>query len=274
MNKLYTKFSFGLAAIAIAVASLSTVNSYSGGPLNAVSGAPGEGTCTNCHGGRVNSGTAVATIAPTDTSISRFLPGITYQFTAKISGSNRSKFGFQVSATAGTFTVVDQRNTQIKIFNTKQYIQHTGNGTTVNTWNFDWTAPADTNISTVTFYGSVMESNNANGNGGDSVYSASAILPRAALVSIAKPKVLAQGLSLYPNPVGSAALVSFNLSGSSKVDLALIDLQGKTVATKALGQMNRGKASVSWALPELAKGTYILHLKAGEKVSAIRLQKL
>ena len=275
MKRIFTKFTLGAAALVIAVFSLSTVQSFTGGPPDGLSGGLGEGNCTQCHGGTVNSGGATVVIAPTDTSVRAFVPGNTYEMKISVLQSTRQKFGFQLRADVGTLAVVETGRTQISILRGKQYLKHTGNGTiTGNSWLFSWTAPADTSIRNVTFYASGMESNNANGNGGDLVYTTSREIPRAAPVGIVKPKAFAEGLTLYPNPVGAVAHICFNLTASANPELSIIDLQGKVIATKALGQMPSGKASIAWALPTVASGTYILHVKAGDKVSATRMQKL
>ncbi len=167
-------FSLGLC-----VASLFVLNqhasAYSGGPPNGKTGAPGEGTCHDCHDSfPLNSGPgSVAITAPITFSASQ-----TYQITITVAQTGQSRWGFEFTPlSAGSCTVTDPVNTQQDTFQTRIYVKHTSQGTYNGTpgpanWSFDWTAPADP-PDTLRFYAA---GNAANGNGrssGDYIYTAS-----------------------------------------------------------------------------------------------------
>src|SRR3989304_2609795 len=76
---------------------------FSSGPPNGVTGAPGEGNCTNCHNSfPVNSGNGNLTIAgPTS-----FDPGQTYAVTVTISDPEQQRWGFEITPlTFGTCAI-------------------------------------------------------------------------------------------------------------------------------------------------------------------------
>lgn len=153
------------------------VIAFPDGPPSGVSGAPGESTCTSCHGGTVNSGPGVVTI----TAPSSYASGVTYPITVRVSDPNQRRWGFELSVRtlenqqAGTLLVGSDGFTQrLPNLGSRQYISHTlagtRNGTTegVN-FNFQWQAPA-ISAGPVTFY---VAGNAANGNGsssGDRIY--------------------------------------------------------------------------------------------------------
>ena len=75
-----------------------------------------------------------------------------------------------------------------------------------------------------------------------------------------------------PNPQhsGQGANVAFALAAPARVTLDLIDLAGRRVASRDLGDMAAGRADVRWAVPGLAAGRYELRLLADGRVVARR----
>jgi len=164
----------------------STVHAFAEGPPAGETGAPGEGTCVQCHfGSALNSGPGQFTISAPST----YVPGNTYQITVQhtTSDQSRRRWGFEV-------TVLDSSNnkagdlqstsgfTQV-LNNTgptgnRQYIEHTSsgtfNGTTGGaTWTFNWVAPA-TAAGTITFYAAGNEANGDGTPSGDQIYTTTA----------------------------------------------------------------------------------------------------
>jgi len=160
------------------VASSSSVFAFSfSPPPDEKTGAPGEGTCADCHVGNalnVSGGSLIVTIPET------YEPNEVYTIIVDLSRAGQSKWGFEMTALdankvrAGSFAADGAANTQLTETNSKQYIQHTTAGTATGTndahsWEFEWTAP-DADIGPITFY---VAGNAANGDGsftGDYIY--------------------------------------------------------------------------------------------------------
>ena len=146
---------------------------YTGGSPAGKTGAPGEGNCTQCHAGMVNSGLATSTL--TSSGNNEYIPGNTYNFTLDIQNGS-AKNGFQIvvldsisNSNAGNLTVTDANNTKLISGNNRSYITHKAPGTSLTNWSFDWTAPA-TNVGPITFYYAYNVTNNASNSSGDQIY--------------------------------------------------------------------------------------------------------
>jgi hypothetical protein len=137
-------------------------------------GAPGEGTCHDCHNTYVlNSGPGTFTI----NTPASFQPGETYEITVTITQNDRQRWGFECTPLdIGTVTITDPANTQQATDQGNIYVKQTTTGTYSGNpgpavWNFDWTAPASP-PDTVRFYAA---GNAADGNFGrtnDYIYTA------------------------------------------------------------------------------------------------------
>ena len=150
--------------------------SFGNGPPNKLTGAPGEGNCTQCHvGNTLNaSGGSLMLTVPEN-----YLPGEVYDIVVELSRAGQSKWGFEMTAlnsngaSAGTFATADG-NTQLSEENSKQYIKHTSAGSAQGTrdknqWTVKWTAPA-TDIGPITFYAAGNAANSDFGTSGDYIY--------------------------------------------------------------------------------------------------------
>ena len=161
---------------------------YTGGSPAGKTGAPGEGNCTQCHAGMVNSGLATSTL--TSSGNNEYLPGNTYNITLDIQNGS-AKNGFQIvvldsisNSNAGNLIVTDANNTKLISGNNRSYITHKAPGTSLTNWSFDWTAPT-TNVGPITFYYAYNVTNNASNSSGDQIY--------------------LSNFTIYPNSCGSFA---------------------------------------------------------------------
>ena len=137
---------------------------YTGGSPAGKTGAPGEGNCTQCHAGMVNSGLTTSTL--TSSGNNEYVPGNTYNLTLDIQNGS-TKNGFQIvvldsisNSNAGNLTITDANNTKLISGNNRSYISHKAPGTSLTHWSFDWTAPSS-NVGPITFYYAYNVTNNA-----------------------------------------------------------------------------------------------------------------
>lgn len=162
----------------LVVASLALI-ANSGGAEPGYSGAPGDGNCTECHVGTVNSGPGKVTIEVVNAT--SYKPGETHRIRVTIDDTAATRRGFQLSvradssprASAGKLANVNA-NAQIRTGNSVEWVTHTLAGqrslsTNPGVYEVDWTAPVS-DAGPITFYAA---GNAANGNGaesGDRIY--------------------------------------------------------------------------------------------------------
>ncbi len=157
----------------LAAAALCLANSAN--PPNAKTGAPGEGTCADCHSGITGS--------PDSTSLTGipgnvYTPGATYTMTLSLQWVSQRRWGFELTAmalsggSAGQVTVTDPTNTQYSTAGTG-YLKQTSAGTFNGTpwgvsWTFQWQAPP-AGSGPVVFYWCGNACNGNNSPSGDAV---------------------------------------------------------------------------------------------------------
>jgi len=170
----------------------SAARAFSGGPDSSLTGAPGELTCSICHGGGPSGGTLSINLP------ANYSPNQEITLTVTLAQQNRQRYGFQLTAIddsgrkAGDLTPDTDGRTQTQLNtvsgNQRQYINHTFNGSIPSSpgqgaWTFRWKAPAQS-VGRVTFY---FSGNAANGNGtttGDTIYTAQPSIQPAPTLSV------------------------------------------------------------------------------------------
>lgn len=167
MQKVYSVF----ILLGIGVIALSNSGGPAAGFAGARTGAPGEGSCSNCHGGG-SFGTSVLLEVfenGTTTPATSYVGGTTYDVKVTVNNtSGNPKFGFQSTvlnssnAMAGSFNTPGS-NTQVTPLGGRSYIEHNA-ASTPNTFTAKWVAPPAL-TGTVTFY---VNGNCVNGTGGTS----------------------------------------------------------------------------------------------------------
>ena len=179
--------------VTIAVAGIllgSVVLSFSTGPPDARTGAPGESNCTACHTSfPLNSGNGSLTI----TAPATYTSGQSIDVTVFIQDPGQSRWGFEVTVLdalnqpAGTLVVTDPARTQKTLaLSGREYVKHTVNGTVqpgVNPesqWTFQWTASGPVS-GPVTFFAAGNAANNNGFNTGDFIYTTSKAVSQAAV---------------------------------------------------------------------------------------------
>jgi hypothetical protein len=153
------------------------------GPDPALTGAPGEGNCTACHVGTVNSGGGNVKVEILNAA--SYKAGDKHTLRITITDAAATRWGFQLSARlkgtankAGTFALKDPVNTRMETSNGLEYVTHTEAGTKAGatgpvTYEVEWNAPP-AGAGNIVFY---VAGNAANRDGaitGDNIYTASA----------------------------------------------------------------------------------------------------
>ena len=75
----------------------------------------------------------------------------------------------------------------------------------------------------------------------------------------------------YPNPFNPTTTISYRIAENSFVSLKVYDILGKEVATLVNGYQTANKYDVTFDASNLASGTYIYKLTAGDFVSSQKM---
>lgn len=201
---------------------------YSTGPPAMKTGAPGEGTCRECHSNRGPGGGKVEVSLPAGSSYS---PGTKQRLTITITDSGARWFGFQLSARiardntqAGTLAVTaGESGMRVICANdtprpaggcpstaSVEYIEHSPARQT-NIFRVDWTPPS-ADRGPVNIY---IAANGANGNGdntGDNIYTATVTLSPGQAPSSTAPR-------FFPAGIVNAATLSPGISPGSFITI-------------------------------------------------------
>jgi hypothetical protein len=131
------------------------------------------------------------------------------------------------------------------------YISHVISGVVINSYLYT----IDLTTWTVTYVG-YFDTTAA---GTMSVVSDIALIPSTALAT--HPAALATNLTLYPNPVGSSARLSFTLPRAAHVELTVTDALGRTLDQVDAGQLAPGAQAVNWNRHGQRSGVYFFCLR-------------
>mgnify|MGYP000111771490 CR=1 FL=1 len=235
------------------------------GPV-ARTGAPDEGTCTQCHAGSILDGTTINDI--TLGSGTELVPGAMTTVTLNF-GDAGSKNGFQVTVLdesnnmAGTLSSADA-STQTSTGMGRTYVNHTSSSLSNSSWTFNWTAPA-ASIPTVTFYVATNKSNSNGQNSGDLIYNSQHVFSQAGVglfTEVKQDVFFDLGYSANEN----AIVLDYTLSEKKDAVLTVVDLKGQTILLENLGNAFEGDNSTKVALPVGIKpGIYVAHFFVGNK---------
>ena len=159
-------FNFGLLTLA------ALFMSYNANPPDGKTGAPGEGTCGDCHSGGTS--TADVEILGLPASINA---NEAYNITVRVTktGGSAVKAGFQLVAlnssnqNVGDLTALSSDH-GTSFLGSKEYVDHrNGKAFSANVaeWTFKWQAPSGPNGTNITLYGIANLCNGNNNTGGD-----------------------------------------------------------------------------------------------------------
>jgi uncharacterized protein (TIGR03437 family) len=166
-----------------------TASARSAGAPAGVSGAPGDGLCTRCHGGQPNTGPGSVRIMFAGGS--SYTPNEVKRVTVTIEHPNARRWGFEVSPRsgngetgAGVLASVNDQTQVLPPADSKMWVTHTSAGTRSGTpgpvsFEFDWTAPSSA-VGDINFYVAANAANASGNNQGDEIYTTTARLSPAA----------------------------------------------------------------------------------------------
>jgi hypothetical protein len=166
---------------------------------------------------------------------------------------------------AGSLVVTDAVNTKFltSAFLNREYITHTSNGTTLNTWEFDWISPATGGD--VTFYVATNKTNSNSQSSGDVVYVSEHVFTAPDLVGLAEQKIVEPKLNVgYQSTTGQVVL-DFDVTSVKELSLNITDLSGKSVFFQNMGTFNPGSYSDKINVNKLNHGIYVVTLFMNNK---------
>lgn len=250
MKYIYTLITIAIVSFAIISINPQQGHSFSGGAPDGKTGAMGESTCIDCHGGAATvDPSAITTTIP----MAGYKPGATYEITVKAEEAGKMRFGFQARASAGSLTA----GADVQLVGGGTYATH-GLGATIandsRTWTFEWTAPA-AGTGEVTFNAAMLAANDDGSTAGDNVYSSELKVQEANTSSV--KDFASAGMSVYPVPFTNTITLEKGNQTFETATVSIYTLQGKKVAEKVMST-----ASVSFNTDGLAKGIYIVRLSA------------
>lgn len=88
---------------------------------------------------------------------------------------------------------------------------------------------------------------------------------------IATPEPVAAALKVQPNPVSEETIIQFGLNKQSAVTIDLYDMKGKKVREVMNTTLAAGEQKITLDVRKLAKGTYLVHLKAGDRNNFVNM---
>jgi len=262
------------------------VFSYSTGPPNGRTGAPGEQTCNaaGCHNSfELNEGDGSLEFSNIP---EEYQSGQTYTIELTIQDPGQSRWGFEVVALdadenqAGEMVITETDSTQAETDAStgRTYVKHTSQGTHNGvedgpvSWTFDWTAP-ETDAGTVTFYVAGNAANGNNTNQGDYIYTNSqTVSVEATGTEVISGKIPSETAlyPAYPNPFNPETVIEFSLARAGPAELIVTDLRGQVVNTLTSGQHTAGIHRVRWSGADqtgqmVPSGVYLYYLRTENK---------
>lgn len=272
----------GLAAVSMGFfafqndAQMSISQKFSGGLSDGRSGAPGEANnlaCTACHTGQTLNGDQENVFAIVNSSlqpVTSYVPGETYTVSVDMSSDPQRK-GFCATALdgseamAGSFAGSSVGGTQDYQALGRDYVSHTGASNTSASplWGWSWTAPA-TNVGDVTFYVATNAANNNGSTSGDMIYLSQHVIGSTANVN--EEEIAETSFVAGYNTNENAVVVDFTTLTSGVMYFNLVDMNGKSVYSKALTDATIGENNHTIALPSsIDNGMYVVNFFVGNK---------
>ena len=201
--------------------------------------------CGGCHGSGRNTGVTVAIAGP-----ATVVAGAQATYTVTVSGFSGSGGGVNIAARRGTLAAV---SSTLQLSGGE--LTHRSGVTVPSTYQLTFTAPATAGTDTIYATGKTNGDRwNWAPNFGITVTPATGVddgdgLPLAT--------ALAQN---YPNPFNPSTVIRYDLPARMQVQLTVLDLTGKMVATLVDGERAAGSHTEQFDASRLAGGVYFYRL--------------
>lgn len=256
------------------------LSSFSDGPPESRTSAPGELNCSNgyCHNSfPANSGPGEVSLSG-EVFETGFRAGQTYTIEAKVKQSGQQRFGFMVLAydsisqvSNGMFEITEPNRTQIteNMAGDRKYVAHNPANITADssTWTFNWTAPTtEAGSEAVSFYAAFVAANNNNNNSGDYVYTTrfDAVLDTTWATSVYQ-ELREDEVEVLFDPLSQQLSVEVQAENTWKQEtlIEIINLNGQRMyfSNQKLYPFQAKKISSStWS-----SGIYVLKLQQGKR---------
>lgn len=244
---------------------------YSSGAPAKYTGGPGDvGTCVTCHSGsEINSGDGSVFIdAPT-----QFSPGELYTFTVTVDNTTEQVGdepvqGFQVSAQdaegnfQGQFIITDPDHTRTSPnFEGENYVTQNSAGKFLDTWTFDWVAPAEEDApGVITLYVMGNAANSDMGPSGDLIYSVAVEMHRTTSNEPSSVPGVFALKSVYPNPLQTAGTIELEMEEALDVEITVLDGLGRVIRSNDYGILSTGTHHIGLSSGDLPSGLYFLRV--------------
>lgn len=267
-----------LAALVVVLSSNSNGRATQGNAGN--TGAPGENTCGQCHGGG-----SFGTITPTiqifeggvgiGNPVTQYTPGVTYNMAVVVANSSGQPngYGFQMTALTADgnqplsgysdlASNVKQKTLTVGPQAGRTYVEHDG-VTTNNVFAFSWTAP-ESGTGTVNFFasGNVVNLNNASSF--DNVGATSLSLPEVSTVNVANLETEVSVKS-FPNPCVDRLTIE---AASVISHVVVVGTDGRIVAEQFPQSPRTQLDASAWA-----SGIYMATITSQEGTVIRRIQR-
>lgn len=290
MSKRKTLVSVVILVFISGIFSTSTVRSSRSSPPSGSAGEPNNNqTCASsgCHPGPsrpasldnllvlVGTGGAATDTFNLDNPSFNYTPNTEYNFSFTLN-STTGRYGFQIigltssNQRAGTFTVIDNTNTQISTLGSRQYLGHR-NANTFKNWQFKWTAPA-TDVGPITFYYAYNTSNADNFTSGDIIYNGKTTINADVTTQVNNlSSSYWSNLKIYPNPVKEMMYLTFQGDNAfnEELTISVYSNEGKLLQQPAKEKIQSGVNNLQWDISSLPSGIYLVGLQT-EKQSEFR----
>jgi len=234
----------------------------SGGAPSGRTGAPGETNCTACHNtGSTQDGNSVNELTLNGGGTD-YTAGAIESMTLTLT-DNAAKNGFQLVALhsndemAGTFTITDNTNTKFvaSSFLNRDYVTHTSNGTSLNTWTFDWETPIEGGD--VTFYVATNKTNASGTDAGDIIYLSQHTFTAPDVAGLNK-EVIKERFDVLYSSQKNAIIADFEINEPSNISFNVVGMDGKSIYFENVDHFVPGAYSETLKLPnEIRSGIYI-----------------
>jgi len=243
----------------------------SGGPPDRKTGAPGEGTCADCHSFTASGDSTALAGLPSGS----YEPGATYNLVLSARYAGQTRWGFQLTCldtagnAAGQLIVTDSARTIYSTTGNRQYIKQssgvTHRGQTSGAWEFGWQAPLPA-VGPVIFYWSANACNNDGSTSGDYALPDSLVLSPAGIGEQPAP---ARYGWYYLNPARHRVVIDYH--GVEAQPVRIYSATGELVTTVTPESSGEGLRAVwngtDYAGRSVPEASYFVRL--GEEISTV-----